>query len=143
MAKGICLLEENKRHLLFRVVIFGLGANGSHFFRGFLQDIRTHADAHKDDHRRPSFEVDITIVDGDKVEKRNLKNQLFDDGDVDEYKVNSLADRYGEHYQIEIKRVTSYCTDLEMLRKLFPTRRYGEQVQEINILIGMVDNVRP
>lgn len=61
---------------------------------------------------------DVLISDGDEVEKKNLRNQLFTDDDATEKlkKVVALADRYGGHYNVDAKRVTEYVTSQDMLR---------------------------
>lgn len=109
------------------IVILGVGANGSHFLRGLLQDMANYGGRLKN--------ARLLIADGDKVEKKNIQNQLFDKDDVDEYKVNALAERYGSHYNIDILAVPEYVTDCAMLDRLFANNRY-------KILIGCVDNNR-
>jgi hypothetical protein len=37
----------------------------------------------------------ITIVDGDKLEEKNLDRQLFDESDIGDFKSEALAGRYG------------------------------------------------
>lgn len=37
----------------------------------------------------------ITLIDGDKLEAKNLDRQLFDASDIGEYKAQALATRYG------------------------------------------------
>ncbi len=37
----------------------------------------------------------VIIMDGDKLEKRNLDRQLFDENDIGKYKATALADKYG------------------------------------------------
>lgn len=113
----------------FDIVILGAGANGSHFFRNLLQDASCYGNNLK--------HCKYTIVDGDKVEKKNLNNQLFDSEDVGTYKVQALVDRYGLHYQIDCAAVASYITTTEELDRLF---RGDESMQRI--LIGCVDNNR-
>ena len=69
-----------------------------------------------------------------------MRNQLFSEEDVSEKKPVALADRYGGHYDVDVKRVTEYVTSLEMLHRLFRKPDNGRQI--IPILIGMVDNDR-
>ncbi|MBP1935130.1 ThiF family adenylyltransferase [Ammoniphilus resinae] len=140
MANPLLIKQKDKNYTIFKCVLVGTGANGSHFFRGLCQMIRTYLDKEKG---RASFHVDLTIVDADRVEAKNIGNQLFDgETDIGEKKVIALADRYGEHYQLDIKRVTEYVKDLDMLRALFTPEEVGKNTQVINILIGMVDNNR-
>ena len=38
---------------------------------------------------------EVTLVDGDKLEKKNLNRQLFTENDIGDYKANALAEKYG------------------------------------------------
>lgn len=115
-------------HSNFDIVILGAGANGSHFLRNLLQDMANYGAKLQN--------TRILIADGDKVEEKNLKNQLFDREDIDEYKVNALAERYGEHYGIDLLAFADYVTDVDVLHRLFAND------DRFRILIGAVDNNR-
>lgn len=130
--KGLCIKKPKYTDLSFQIVQIGAGANGSHFFRNMLQDIATY------NAKRYSF--DIKLVDEDKVEKKNFSNQLFDEEDLNEYKAIALAERYGQHYEIDVKSVTQYVTELEFLQKLFKPTFLSDKSQVVPVLIGMVDN---
>lgn len=118
----------------FNIVCIGAGANGSHFFRNLLQDMATYNQG-----ERKSFITNtiVTIVDGDRVEEKNLSNQLFDKEDIDIYKVDALAERYGTHYGIDVRSISEYVTAIDEVDKVF-----GAQSDRLPILIGMVDNNR-
>lgn len=130
------------QRVCYQIVVIGAGANGSHFIRGLCQDLSTHIQAAEKNFDYYRFSYDLTIVDGDLVEAKNLANQLFDSEDVGQYKVTSLAERYGRHYNLEVKRVTSYVKDQAMLEKLFAPLPTGKRTQVIPVLIGMLDNNR-
>ncbi|MFF0828754.1 ThiF family adenylyltransferase [Brevibacillus sp. NPDC003359] len=134
MPREIKLIDANNNNFMFQIVVVGTGANGSHFVRGLLQDIRTYGNKYD------KYNFDLTLVDEDKVEAKNTLNQLFIDEDINEYKVNALADRYGDVYNIEIKTVSQFCKDLDMLQRLFTRPNVGKKRKVIPILIGMVDN---
>ena len=127
----------------YQMVIIGGGANGSHFFRNLLQDIATYRDSQKTSWAgaRHSFPANVILADGDKVETKNLSNQLFDTEDVELFKVDALAERYGVHYEVDVLAVSEYVTSFEKLQSLFnmnrPTRK-----KVLPILIGLVDNNR-
>ncbi|HCG4535994.1 TPA: ThiF family adenylyltransferase [Salmonella enterica subsp. enterica serovar Typhi str. AG3] len=112
----------------FDIVIIGAGANGSHFLRNMLQDMANYG--------RKLEKTRVLIADGDKTEEKNLKNQLFDKEDIGEFKVSALAERYGEHYGVDLLAVPEYITDVDMLNRLFANDG------RFRILIGMVDNNR-
>jgi len=134
--------QSHKDQVYFQIVQVGAGANGSHFFRNMCQDIATHLAAYKQRYYRDPFAIGITLVDGDVVEQKNLGNQLFDEEDISEHKSVSLASRYGEHYNLDIKYITSYLTDLNTLKLLFPQIEVSPRCQVVKVLVGMVDNNR-
>lgn len=138
--------REMKR-LHFHIVVIGGGANGSHFIRSLCQDIATYRKVSQTWRGGPvqyeiPFDITLYAVDADRVETKNLSNQLFDKGDVEQYKVYALAARYGEHYGIDIRAVTEYVTTLADLEKLFHIEPETERSVTIPILCGMVDNNR-
>ncbi len=129
--KGINL--KRKDRVVFQIVQIGAGANGSHFFRSLLQDAATYRHQNK-------FAIQLTLCDADRVESKNLNNQLFTKDDVGEAKVTALADRYGVHYGYDIKTVSEFITDMEKLTRLFTPIEVNKDIQLIPVLIGMVDN---
>jgi hypothetical protein len=134
--KTICLQEKPYIHFMIRQI--GAGGNGGYFFRNLLQLISSYKSMNP--YNRDKVLFDVLIADGDEVEKKNLRNQLFTEEDISEKKVVSLTDRYGTHYDVDAKRVTEYITSVDMLSRLFPTVDNGRQV--IPVLVGMVDNDR-
>lgn len=122
------ILDKNQK-LKFNQVTIGTGANGSFFVRNNLQTYNNF--------RERIQGLRYMIVDGDKIEQKNTRNQLFSSDEVGEYKVYSLADRYGEHYSLDVLASTEYVTELEHLDTLF-----GDDTEAFRILVGCVDNNR-
>jgi hypothetical protein len=61
---GIIKFEGRKLHLMF--IIVGCGANGSHFFRGLCQDLRTHLNKYiHQPYDRPFSYEHVLLIDGD------------------------------------------------------------------------------
>jgi len=129
---------KEKKYVLFQICVIGVGGNGSHFVRTMLQTVSGFL-ANPD---REGVGFDITLVDADQVEKKNVHRQLFDDDDVGEYKVVSLVDRYADYYGIECKAVKEFVTSLEMLSNLFDDGDLytSPNVQVVPVLFGFVDN---
>ncbi|WP_240420302.1 ThiF family adenylyltransferase [Paenibacillus periandrae] len=136
---SLVLSESKKPYYSFTLI--GTGATGSHFFRGLCQDLRTYL-SKPDFDRDPSFRLGrVLLVDGDKVEAKNLGNQLFDRDDIGEHKVISLAERYGEHYDLPISRYAEYVKELETMNNLNGIPEYSDRHYVfMPVLIGMVDN---
>lgn len=125
-------LQEEKK-VIYHIVQCGAGGNGGYFFRNLMQIIHGYS------RTSTSLAFDVLLIDGDRVETKNLNNQLYTSEDVNDYKVESLIERYAEHYELEVKALTKYVTSLEMLHDAF-AHQHTEQV--IPILVGMVDNNR-
>ncbi|NHN33256.1 ThiF family adenylyltransferase [Paenibacillus agricola] len=135
------LTFSDSRKPIFNFTIIGTGATGSHFFRGLCQDIRSYLNKPGFD-KNPTFKLGrVLLIDGDKVEAKNLGNQLFDHDDIGEPKVISLAERYGEHYNLSILRYPEYVKDLETMNSLHGVPDYNDKhFVFMPVLIGMVDN---
>lgn len=131
-------VKEEGSSVTFQIVVIGMGGNGSHFVRTMLQMIS----GLKKSSSAEDVSFDITLVDADRVEKKNFHRQLFDEKDLDEYKVVSLVDRYSEYYGVPCKAVREYVTSTEMLGRLFGDGDLyiGPEEQVVRILIGLVDN---
>ncbi|MEK4487946.1 ThiF family adenylyltransferase [Psychrobacillus sp. FSL H8-0484] len=127
------ITDENATYF---IVCIGAGANGSHFVRNLLQDIATYAP--KNNYRSYYPLAKVALVDGDKVEKKNLANQLFDSEDIGLSKTDALADRYGTHYKVDVRSFDMYVTTLEELNAIFALKGPND----IPVLVGLVDNNR-
>lgn len=80
-----------------------------------------------------SFDLKITLVDGDVLEKRNLDRQLFRTNHVGLYKAEALAKTY-TFRKADCNVVRQYF-DEEMLNT-----EYAYWFNQADILIGAVDN---
>ncbi|MED0677674.1 ThiF family adenylyltransferase [Aneurinibacillus thermoaerophilus] len=139
MQKGLKIKDDRKERLYFAITVVGCGGNGSHFVRNLCQLTRTYLDK---DGNEEKLGMELTLVDADKVEAKNIGNQLFDVDDLYDYKAVALAERYGYHYELPIMYVKEYVKTIEQLKSLFPKRQTSERTQVVNILVGMVDNNR-
>lgn len=129
---------QEKENVILQCILVGLGGTGSHYLRTMLQILNAYFSISENN----DITVDITLVDADKVEKKNYNRQLFDENDLGEYKVVALKERYGDYYNVNCKTVTEYATNIEILTKLFG-RGHLEirpNVQVIPILISLIDN---
>lgn len=114
-------LPDNK---VYNIIIVGTGGTGSHLISMLTQLI-----AYEDG-------VSVKLIDGDHVEKKNLKNQKFLEEDINEAKSEVLAERYQSVYpNIKISFIDSFVKSKEELLKYIPTT-----YNSIPILVGCVDN---
>ena len=138
---------REKLQLTFTLI--GAGANGSNFFRGLCHDLRTHLNSTSRPKNyyhdpEPVFRLhQIMLCDGDLVDEKNLGNQIFEKDEVGTPKVVALAERYAEHYDLEVLRYPHYIGDASELSKLVPKIRPQQGILHLPVLVGLVDNVRP
>lgn len=117
----------------FNIMIVGAGGTGGYLIRDLSRFI--YALKQKGD----SSSFDISIIDGDIVEKKNILRQNFMPGDIGKKKADVLAARHSKAFGLEIQSVTEMA-DYNLLNKLH-MRASGYNVLPIqNIVIGCVDN---
>lgn len=115
-----------------KVVIVGCGGTGSRLVPLIAQFIKT-----------LSYVLDpvIYLIDGDRVEEKNLKRQNFVSTDVGKFKAEVLAARYSKAYNIPIIPITEFLSGAS---NLFPEAKGHLQKIEkspyLNILC--VDSVK-
>ncbi|MGI2295555.1 ThiF family adenylyltransferase [Paenibacillus sp. GXUN7292] len=120
----------------YQFTVVGAGATGSHFVRSVCQDIHTKRSADRSNYRDSFRYSHIMLIDGDKVEPKNMGNQLFTKEDVDSFKVQTLQEVYRGFYDVEILSYPEFVKDEVTLASLMPIKYENE----IPVLIGMVDN---
>lgn len=109
-----------------RLVIVGVGGTGGYVLQQVARLVYG-----LPEHTRPP----IVLVDGDKVEEKNLLRQYFLPQDVGRNKAQALAERYGRAYGIDIRYRADYVTAYSPLGR-------GEEgcAPEGSIVVGCVDN---
>lgn len=81
---------EKLRPFPANIIIVGVGGVGSMLLPILLRTIRNHAE--------PAKSPVVTLYDGDKLEKKNMERQLFDDNDIGSFKSDALVSRYKGYY---------------------------------------------
>jgi hypothetical protein len=137
------ILEKGRNKLYFDIVQVGAGANGGQFFRSLCQDIATHFRSFGENKTEVTFGCNLFLCDADRYESKNLSNQLCLQEDLGEFKVEALRERYQDVYGVSVGTITQYIKSLDMLEKLFVNKDVSREYQQVKVLIGMVDNVRP
>ena len=79
--------------------------------------------------------LSLTIIDGDRVEEKNLERQAFSQGDILAFKSQALADKIKKAYPMLEKRVFAVTEYIDIVDQIPQARQYP-------ILIGAVDNHR-
>jgi PRTRC genetic system ThiF family protein len=119
--------------------IIGAGGTGGYVIRDllrFLQALKLKGDTRH---------FAVNIVDGDIVEEKNLIRQNFIACDLQKYKAEVLAKRYGAAFGVPVyyynrfletpEMLSNYCTDAA---EAMNVRNHRDTVQ--HIIIGCVDN---
>jgi PRTRC genetic system ThiF family protein len=96
---GYCL-DDYELTTLNKIVIIGCGGNGSHIVSDIVRLVGTIG--------RP---IEIVLVDGDKVEEKNLIRQHFAEADLGRNKAEVLAGRYGNAYNVPVGFVPEFLTE--------------------------------
>lgn len=119
----------------FHIIIVGTGGTGGNLATRlcqFLVDI-------------PRDKYVVTLIDGDTVEKKNLKRQPFLESDIGKNKSESLASILSEAYDMNIRYNTNYissCKDIEdyieSSKELYETSYSSKPVV---VICGCVDNM--
>lgn len=122
------------------IIVIGCGGNGSYFIPQMMRYIKTVrgrlADQVRPGHRRvrANIDFDVTLIDGDNVEEKNLIRQNFIQPDIGKNKALVLAERYGKAFGVEVGAIDKYL-DEEMAKDLIWK---GNQIGQI--ICGCVDN---
>ncbi len=84
----------------------------------------------------------LTLIDGDRVEKKNLTRQPFFFEDIGKNKAEALADYLGNCHDINIRYYDQYLDDAETLENLIDSSAamYSSSAQNVPVIIGCVDN---
>jgi len=121
-----------------KIVMLGAGGTGGHIAPHLYRLLYSL--------NRP---VRFILCDGDVVEKKNLVRQNFTPADLGENKAKVLVERYSAVFGMETEYVPAFVeTEPKLKALLTPEWRwvgrignvYGQQEQELVILIGAVDN---
>ena len=113
---------------VFKIVQVGTGATGSWLISMITQLLANNA----------LQENSLLIIDSDKIEDKNLKNQKFLKKDVGKFKSEVLCERYqGVYPDLQISYLSEYIKNKDRLLQLLQVEQYANIIP---ILIGTVDN---
>jgi len=103
------------------ILIVGVGGTGGYVIRDLVRYIYSLKE--KGDPRN----FQITLMDDDIVEQKNILRQNFIAADLGKYKAEVLANRYSSHFGLEIDADLNKFT-------------YDSSVRDYNIIVGCIDN---
>ncbi|MFN7971232.1 MAG: PRTRC system ThiF family protein [Acidobacteriota bacterium] len=116
-AATLVLREHRGVHL----ILVGCGGTGSHVARSVAQIARVMIDQHQN--------VEVTLVDPDVVEEKNIPRQAFVQAEIGRPKALALAHRYGAAWGIDIRASRG-----KFRRELL------DGADRLRLVIGCVDN---
>lgn len=119
----------------YQLVVVGTGGTGSYYLKelGAILSSLTKEE-------RNSYA--LSIIDGDRVEQKNLDRQNFLKEDVGQHKAMVLAQALRDHYGIEVRAYPMYIDSAEQLKVVFKQMTGTYYRRTVPILIGSVDNHR-
>lgn len=112
----------------FHFFVIGAGGTGGHLIPNLARLVSAS--------NTEDFKHEITIIDGDVVEEKNILRQNFIAKDIGKNKAMVLAERYSAAFGIEIHAVPEF---IEQWRKL-ASLMSEVQRPSIPVVIGCVDN---
>jgi len=123
------------------IVMVGCGGNGGHvipqimrYNKSVLNRLSERPRAGQRRQAGSGLQIELTLVDADVVEQRNLTRQNFIAPDIGKNKASVLAERYGRAFGLEVGSVEAYL-DQEKANELL-ARGHGGCL----IILGCVDN---
>lgn len=118
-------------------LVIGAGGSGAYFVRDFARYLSN-----------SDLIYSIMVVDGDKVEEKNLVRQNFVKADIGQYKAEVTAKRYSKAYGIPILYKNSYIKTVSDVHKCFSDMTHFVESNcekrpsdVLNIIIGFTDSV--
>lgn len=111
------------------IVVIGLGGTGGYLVRDlcrFLYSLKTR-------NYQPNHKISLTLIDGDKVEEKNLLRQNFFENDLGLFKAEALAKKHSYAFGLEVSYVNEFITE-ENIYSILPFN-FSQK-----IIITCVDN---
>ena len=112
-------------------IIIGAGGNGGYLIPQLIRQIALQNRILKIENKMPH---QVTIIDADGVEDKNLTRQNFLPRDVGYNKAEIMANRYGAAFGVEVNYIPEYLDGPKMLTEII------KSANGIPVVIGAVDN---
>lgn len=129
--------------LLYNICVVGCGGTGSYVLTGLCRFLSIFQVG------KEETIVRVTIVDGDRVEEKNLDRQAFITDDIGSFKAVCFKEAIRECFpNVSVKAYPEYLVDVKRLTEIMDGE-YAEvkalsykKTSRIDILVGCVDNHR-
>lgn len=111
-----------------RVYVIGVGGTGSNLLKEFARYLSR---------SNKQNDIELTIIDGDMVEEKNLDRQWFSEDMIGIHKSEAMALTLQDIFGINICYHTNYLTSLQEMKEIFGM---GATQEDAPIIISCVDN---
>ena len=119
---------ENRK---FSICVIGSGGTGSYFLKEFSRYLY--------DNRKAAKQISaLSVVDGDRVEKKNISRQAFQEEDIHESKAAVLTSVLNETFDLKWNGYARYLLSVKDMNNFVPLS--GRERDTIPVIIGCVDN---
>lgn len=124
--------QNDQFHIFWDIALVGVGGTGGYVLQTLMRMLK-------------NFDIEglLTLADGDYVEENNLRRQNFITPDIGKKKVEVLAKRYANVYDLDIRTIGDYLEDEKSFERLFTVKsnyNYFPSRHVVKVLIGAVDN---
>lgn len=113
-----------------KIAVIGAGGTGGNY----LKELGRYLYSKKKD-----IDISLSIVDGDRVEKRNIARQPFIPEDIGEYKAVAMAGALQEVFDLNTRAYPMYINDYKDMEPFWGTIPVRDR-EILYIMIGCVDN---
>lgn len=119
----------------YSIVVIGAGGTGSFFLKELARFI---------DNSEKKDSIKVMVVDGDRVEKKNLKRQAYFADSIDCYKAQSMVSAINETFDVDFFYNNEYILESSQIAKCFDTLGNCQRCKTsiVPVIIGCVDNHR-
>ena len=118
--------------LIYNIIVVGAGGTGS----ALLSKLARFSSVSKQ-------KINGLVVDGDRVEHKNLERQNFFENSVGKYKAEQIVDLAADSYGLNWSFLNEYLLEEEQLNKAFASLNKKDSYSKfVNVLFGCVDNHR-
>lgn len=117
--------------LVYSIVVVGAGGTGSYFLKEFSRYLY--------DNRKAKEKISsMSIIDGDIIERKNIRRQAFQEEDIGQAKATVLASVLNEAFDLKWKAYYQYLLKVDDFEGKLVKKVYNSTV--IPLIIGCVDN---
>ena len=132
------MLSYTPNKLIQNVVIFGVGGSGARVASLICQQLMT------EEH---TSHTKVILMDGDVVETKNCRRQLFIPADVGKNKADVIANRYSKAFKSNIISIPSFFPSTDVVTDFFLdistnpyryVRELGDISEEYRVLLSLI-----